>query len=131
MSYYLSVYVPRSDSAAVAQVDAGSGVVGYPLPDGRIAIHYEGNRYGAGNMQRLADRVAHAASRLRFGEETIAKAIVPSEALIEVGRYDGVAGRIEVAGEGAERELCRWLGIDQLGPDEFERSDVRVSPDAR
>lgn len=79
-------------------------------------------------MQRLADRVAQAAARLRFEDATVAKAIVPAESLVEVGRYDGVEGRVELAGENAERELCRWLGVEQLDPAELKRSEIKSSP---
>jgi hypothetical protein len=68
--------------------------------------------------------VAQAAARLRFDYPTVAKARVPSYSLVEVGRYDGVEGRVELNDADAERELCRWLGVDQLNPAELERSEV-------
>jgi hypothetical protein len=125
VAYYLSVFVPRADHHEVGHIEAGSGIVGLTLADGRVAIHYEGNRYGAVNMQRLADRVAQAAARLRFADATVAKAIVPVESLVEVGRYDGVEGRVELAGENAERELCRWLRVEEFDPAELERSEIK------
>jgi hypothetical protein len=128
MSYYLPVYVPRADYPGVGHIDPGSAVVGVPLEEGDVVIHYEGNRYGSTSMKRLADRVAQAAARLRFDYPTVAKAIVPGESLLEVGRYDGVEGRVELSGEDAKREVCRWLGVDELDPVELERSDAKRSP---
>ena len=127
MAYYLSVYVPRANHPEVAHIDAGSAIVGLPQDDGRIAIYYEGNRYGSASMERFADRVAQAAARLRFDYPTVAKARVPSESLVEVGRYDGVEGRVELTGEDAERELRGWLGVERLDPAELERSEVGPS----
>jgi hypothetical protein len=71
--------------------------------------------------------VAHAAARVRFDYPTVAKARVPAESLVEVGRYDGVEGRVELFGAGAERELCRWLGVEQLEPAALERSELGAS----
>jgi hypothetical protein len=127
MSYYLPVYVPRASHAEVGHIDAGSAVVGLPLEDGGVGIHYEGNRYGSASMERFADRVAQAAARLRFDYPTVAKARVPRESLEEVGRYDGVEGRVELSGKHAERELCRWLGVEQLDPVELQRSEAGPS----
>jgi hypothetical protein len=93
-----------------------------------VAIHYEGNRYGAIGLERFADRTARAAERLRFGYPTVAKTVVPEDSLVEVGRYDGVEGRVEIADEDAKRELCRWLGVEQLDPDELQRSESRTAP---
>jgi hypothetical protein len=78
-------------------------------------------------MERFADRVAQAAARLRFDYPTMAKARVPSEALLEIGRYDGVERRVELTSQDAERELCGWLGVEQIDPAELERSDVGPS----
>lgn len=128
MAYFLTVYVPRAGHPDVEAIDARSGIVGLPRDDGRIAIHFEGNRYGAANMERLADRVAQAAARLRFEYPTVAKAIVSRESLVEVGQYDGVEGRIELAGEDARREVCRWLGVERLDASELERSEARSTP---
>ena len=127
MSYHLPVYVPRQGHPEVGHIDAGSAVVGLRLDDGRVAIYYEGNRYGSASMQRFGDRVAQAAARLRFDYPTVAKARVPSESLVEVGRYDGVEGRVELLGDDAERELSAWLGVEQLDPAELERSEPSPS----
>ena len=71
--------------------------------------------------------VAQAAARLRFDYPTVAKARVPCESLDLVGRYDGVEGRVELSGKNAERELCRWLGLEQLDPAELQRSEAGPS----
>jgi hypothetical protein len=78
-------------------------------------------------MERFADRVAQASARLRFDYPTVAKARVPSESLVQIGRYDGVEGRVELSGPDAERELCGWLGVEQLDPVELERSEAGPS----
>src|SRR4051812_14214840 len=127
MSYYLPVYVPRQDHPEVAHIDGGAAVAGLPLDDGYVDIYYEGNRYGSASMRRFGDRVAQAAARLRFDYPTVAKARVPSELLVEVGRYDGVEGRVELRGEDAEDELCRWLAVEKLDPAELARTDTPSS----
>jgi hypothetical protein len=78
-------------------------------------------------MRRFGDQVAQAAARLRFDYPTVARARVFAESLVEVGRYNGVEGRVELFGAGAERELCRWLGFKRLDPAELERSELGAS----
>jgi len=78
-------------------------------------------------VRSFGHRVAQAAARLRFDYPTVAKGRVPSESLLEVGRYDGVEGRVELTGEDAERELCRWLGLEKLDPAELARTDTPSS----
>ncbi len=98
------------------------------MGDGDVAVHFEGNRYGAVNLRRFADRVAQAAARLRFEYPTVAKGIVPREWLVEVGRYDGVEGRVELGDEDARQEVCRWIGVERLLPDQLVRSEARSEP---
>lgn len=121
MQYYLDVYVPRPGAAELSHIDLGSGIVGVPAEDGEIAIFFEGNRYGSPAMKTFADRVSHAASRLRFDYPTSARVLVAEKNLIRIGHYDGVECRVELESEEAERELAAWLGAKSL--DEVELRD--------
>lgn len=81
------LYVPAAGS--LTHIDDGSAIVGEPEGD-RIGVDFEGNRYGACNMQTFEDRITHAAGRRAYRYPTTARASYPADALIEVGtvRYD-------------------------------------------
>lgn len=85
------VFVPKPASRIESVVDPESAVVGFEDEwfDGHsnIDVHYEGNRYGAVNMKTFADRVHHAASRMRERYPTTAKSMVPKSDLILVGYW--------------------------------------------
>ena len=83
------LYVPAAGSNT--GIDDGSAIVGEPEIK-RIGVDYEGNRYGASNVQTFEEKVAHAAGRRAARYPTTARASYPADSLIEVGsvRYDEV-----------------------------------------
>lgn len=82
------IYVPVG-TPAEQLIARGSAVVGRgDVSEGRTLVYYEGNLYGAQNMRVFADRVTHAAGRMREAYPTIAKALLPIESLREVGVGD-------------------------------------------
>jgi hypothetical protein len=97
-----------------------SGIVGTPESD-RIVIDFEGGRFNPEHFSAYATRVQHAASR--HGEPgnrypTVARSLVSPSDLVEVGQYDPDTGEISIQA-GREAELCRWLEVSVLDPDEL------------
>jgi hypothetical protein len=129
----LAVYVPDPDAPAeaartVAHIDKGSGIVGKRIVDADPAespllVYYEGNRYGAENMRRYAERVYHAASRMEEDYPTVATSVVRRDALLHVGWWYPDHQRIEISGsqvpEGrALYRIAAWLDMPlEEGPD--------------
>ncbi len=56
----LSIYLPNPESELSRRVIKGSAIVGLAQPDGRILIHYEGNRL---SVPELRFRVQRPSSR--------------------------------------------------------------------
>jgi hypothetical protein len=65
-----------------------SGIVGVAYDHDHTYIYYEGNLYGSVNLNKYEERVARAADRLAERYPTIAKAVVPDEALVHIGDFD-------------------------------------------
>jgi len=114
------VYVPSNPAST--RIDAGSGIVSTDPPaatdGGRIAVDYEGNRYGSSSMRTWADRIHHAAGRCATRYPTIARAVLPADALTRVGSYDDQNGHITLDttpdGRSDTLELVSaWLGLDR------------------
>jgi hypothetical protein len=136
------IYVPREGSRALADVNAGSAIVGFPTKTDPMLVHvyYEGNRYGSDDLRRFADRAKLAAGRCRWfrldlekwqrehadspppptehgyaGYPTSAQAFVPATELIEVAFYDDVLGIVRATGNEQAALLGDWVGpVDSL-----------------
>lgn len=112
------VYVPTGRLAML--IDSGSGVVATkPARNGRVLIHYEGNRYGAVGMEIFANRVLHAHGRQVAGYPTIAQTFAEEAELERVGSYDPVEGEVRLDSPAAAEALAAWLGVEQLEPSEL------------
>lgn len=129
MSKPLAVFVPAGD--ALFDIDRGSGIVGEDtgdmagkLPTGEVEIDFEGNRFGAENIRTYADRVWVAAARHVGRTPTVARMVVPDEALIYVGDFHD--GRIDVDPVNF-RVLAEWLGSEDslFDPRELLTSNFR------
>jgi hypothetical protein len=82
----LTLYVPALSSHLNRMIDPGSAIVGEALDTGRIAICFEGNRFGF--MRDWNEMVLHAADRLVTRYPTVARAwVIPSD-LVPVGIVD-------------------------------------------
>lgn len=100
-NHTLAVYVPASNSKLVGQVWRGSGIVGSPVGDtGRLRLDFEG---AAEIYPSYADRVERAAERHQAarpgggrGYPSRASAHVDPDQVIEVGRWDLVAGELTI-----------------------------------
>lgn len=116
----LTVYVPKKGTELRDQIAPGSGIVGSPYGDtGRLRLDFEGNLHGLPELECFADRVARAAERHTWesaegeGYPTSACAYADPEAMIAVGTFDRLAGRITVEDE---EELTDWLRSKDLRP---------------
>lgn len=126
------IYVPKKGSGFETEIDDGSGIVGARDEQGRLVIHYEGNRIGAENLRTWRERVRCAAGRKFLSYPTIAMQLVPPERegeLEKVGRITSLDPRsvyeitvnpealpalIEYSGQ-APDELVEWkLVIDDV-----------------
>lgn len=96
-------------------IDPGSGVVagtpGTPgPPTGYLTVWYEGNRHGAVNLERWADRVHNAADRMLTRYPTIAMRNLPAEQLRAIGTYDPDTGEFTPGIPHWRAALEAWLG---------------------
>lgn len=103
----IAVYVPVGQALTIRE---GSGIVGTLQENGRVMIDYEGNLYGAVNIVTFADRVHHAWGRHSVHYPTVARALVPTDAVARVGWYDPEAGVVDLDGPEDEAALSAWLG---------------------
>jgi len=119
------VYVPAGGDPATAGIARGSAIVGVPDPGTEeVRIYFEGAVHDAVNMVTLADRAVHACGRMRERYPTIAKRVVPREALVAVGTFDEAGGRILLTGEQSASAVATWLGVPTLDPAELRRSTL-------
>jgi hypothetical protein len=98
----------------------GTGIVGSDESesDGEYTLVYYQEATPAVNIINYADRVFHAADRLRHHAPTSRMRAFAADELIEVGYFDEFEGRILVTG--FEDELARWLGADEVPSSELE-----------
>lgn len=117
------VYVPTGEHPVTARIAPGSGIVGRPDGGPLTEVYFEGAIFGQVNMTRFADRVAHAYHRMATAYPTIAKMVVPRDALVVVGIFVPRDGRVELTGPTSEAQVARWLAGDDhpLDPAELLR----------
>jgi hypothetical protein len=73
-----------------------------------VMVYFEGNRFGADNLQRWVDRVNCAAGRLLSRYPTVATALLPVGELEEVGVFDVDRGVATLHDERARLVVSRW-----------------------
>lgn len=85
----LKLFIPSPDSTYYKVLAQGSALVGDPTDsrfgECKVLVYYEGNIYGACNLNSFAEKATCAAGRLIERYPTIAKVVLPREELIEVG----------------------------------------------
>lgn len=88
----LYIYIPRSSASTVlGDLAKGTAIVstGVMFPDsGRVKCYYEGNIYGAVNLQTFQDRAICAAGRLITRYPTTAIAYLTPDQLFKVGEME-------------------------------------------
>jgi hypothetical protein len=108
-----TLYVPAAAALPTGRrILPGSAIVGETLGDNtRILIHYEGNAYGAVNLNVFADKADTAAGRLATLYPTVACAILSADELREAGSFDPFLGVVTVFDADA---LANWMGVDGI-----------------
>jgi hypothetical protein len=103
------VYIPHPESSLVRSIDRGSGIVGVDAGGGRVLIYYEGNRYGAENLVRYAERVEQADGRLQSDYPTVARAVVAAREVVPIGWWHRLERQLEL--EAPATELSWWVDL--------------------
>ena len=111
------VFVPKGPLAI--KIRPGSGIVGGQiLSSGRQMVYFEGNLYGARDLQRYVERVSLAYGRMLQKYPTVAKAAFAVEELVQIGEYD--PARMVVLVEEAQRAALKaWLGLQTVTPEQL------------
>jgi hypothetical protein len=104
----LNVYLPREGSHLGSLVDRGSALVADDLGQDRLVVYFEGNRYGAVNLQRWADRVECAAGRLTAKYPTSALCAAERDDIQLLGLFDG--GAVQLDDPDDRSAIARWCG---------------------
>lgn len=122
---YAPILVPRPEfeQMVAAQIDPGSGIVGFQLsaqsPE-QVMVYFEGNRVGASNLMRFEERVNQAYGRMVQRYPTVAVLALPLA-------YFSVAGQIEGYGNVTVTDpeaVARWTSS---APQSGERDDDAAS----
>jgi hypothetical protein len=94
----------------------GSAIVGLPKPDGKILIHYEGNRFDLPELKRYRQRVERAGMRLLFnrphGYPTRARDVVEPRDVEPIGTLDVPSGQLTISRPAFE--LVWWISQADL-----------------
>lgn len=95
-----------------------------------VTVDFEGNRHGAGNLQRYADRCWLAKDRQSSWYPTVARLSFPQDRFREnfqiVGTLDDLFGRliIDPASVGV---VASWCGVDALDEKELTMSGAQFA----
>jgi hypothetical protein len=112
----LQIYLPNPESELSRRIIKGSGIIGLPQPDGKIHIHYEGNRFDLPEFRLYRQRVKRAAERLLFnrphGYPTRARDVVELRDVEPIGTLDVASGRLEISRPALE--LAWWISEADL-----------------
>jgi hypothetical protein len=94
----------------------GSAIVGVPQNDGRILIHFEGNRFDLAELRLYRQRAERAATRLLFnyplGYPTRARDVVEERNVEPIGTLDLPSGRLNIMRPAVE--LSWWIDRHDL-----------------
>jgi hypothetical protein len=122
------VLVPYVDRYTT--IDRGSGVVTGDLDSQVVTVDFEGNRFGAGNLQRYADRCRHAKGRQSTWYPTVARLSLPQDRFREmfriVGTFDDLLGRV-IIDPASAGEVARWCGVASMTDNELTMSDAQFA----
>lgn len=104
------IWSMTNEDAELFAIAPKSAIVSCAVSGMEALCHVEGNLYDATNLQVFADRVMHAAGRLRTGYPTSAVRSIPRKFLIPIGSWDEDAGEVRFSERG-EETLAAWLGL--------------------
>lgn len=121
------VYLPNGGHPATADIVRGSAIVGRPrFGSEEVTVYFEGAIYDHENVRTLADRATQAAGRMIERYPTVAKRVVPREALMVVGTFHLQRRQIILTGPRSERAVAEWLGTVRLDPAELRPSSGAI-----
>jgi len=107
----LRIFLPNPESELSRRVIKGSAIVGLAQPDGRILIHYEGNRLGVPELRLFRQQAERAAMRLLFnyphGYPTSARDVVEPRDVELIGTLDVAIGQLNFSRPATE--LTWWI----------------------
>lgn len=119
-SYHVvTLWIPDSSAHHPVWHDVlpGSAVVSTEPVGTQVLCYLEGNLYDAENIKTYADRVLHAASRLRTGYPTSAVRSIPRSELVPVGTFNDSFGEVILRDDRAA-ELATWIGVSEKALEE-------------
>lgn len=112
----------QSHVSRFQEIAAGSGIVASPLKDNQgYVLDFEGNLYGACNLQKIEQRIFHALDRQKTNYPTIARIFLSRSDLEENFLVVGIANRQTLiaslqsrhsSGEEEAQALKRGLSVD-------------------
>lgn len=117
---WVPIWLPTSP---LLQIKKGSGIVGRVTEQpGRsyVSLDYEGNLYGAVNLTRYVERVAHAYDRQVTGYPTVARMHAPAEWVEQIGWYSPDGYIVVEPTLESWAKLRKWLGVDDVPKAELE-----------
>lgn len=121
------VYLPTGGDPATTEIVRGSAILGRPrFGSAEVTVYFEGAIYDHENVRTLADRATQAAGRMVERYPTVAKRVVPCDALIAIGTFDLRDRRIILTGPHSERAVAEWLGTVRLDPAELRPSSGAI-----
>jgi hypothetical protein len=112
----LCIYLPNPESELSRRLIKGSAIVGLLQPDGKVLIHYEGNRFDLPEFSLYRQRVERAAARLLFnrphGYPTRAREVVEPRDVDPIGTLEVPSGELEISRPA--HELAWWISNADL-----------------
>jgi len=119
-----TVYLPLGDDPRLATIVRGSGIVGELQGDGSLLLDFEGNAYGASNLERFANRVLKAAARQAERYPTRARLLIEPEHVVAIGEFDAREQVVRLTGADSEARLAAWLDVPEVDPQRADRAPV-------
>jgi hypothetical protein len=108
----LNIYVPYDNNSPASRViKGGSAIVGDGMGE-QFNLYFEGNLYGACNMELFAEKAMIAGGRLIDSYPTVARMICEPEALRQVGVFDTQTNEVTLL-PGERGTLKSWTDLDE------------------
>lgn len=102
----VDVFVPAGDHPFTRHIAPRSMIVGERMGNGQHKIYYEGNLYGACNLNTPEEKLAAAWGRMWTRYPTVAMGIVPNDSIIHVGTYNPATRELTILNQSA---YDRWM----------------------
>lgn len=117
----LPLVVPADPARSL--IEPGSAIVARPFDEGRVLCDYEGNRYGAVNLQRFAERAWVAFSRAVDNYPTTARCSLDADDVVEIGVFDADERVVHLYDDKVS-VAADWIGVDEV-------ADLQLSASGR